>query len=303
LAENETGFCFLGFCSDQGVKKNKGRPGAAKGPLAIRRELANLPCRFPKQVKLFDAGNIICTDECELEAGQQALAGAVEKVLELGLFPIVLGGGHELAFGHYNGILNSLLKQEQQPRIGVINFDAHFDLRPYSKSGNSGTMFRQIAHRCEEEELDFDYFCLGLQKYGNTISLFETADQLGAEYVLAKDITEFNIVRVIEKLNDFIDQTDYIYLTVCADVFSSAFAPGVSAAHPLGMDPELVLKLMKHILRKDKTISFDLAEVSPRFDMDNSTAHLAAIIIFALVDTLTAALHDRNAEEGEVDFD
>ena len=54
------GFAFIGFCCDEGVKRNKGRIGAAKGPKSIRRELANLPCCFSKEVKLFDAGNISC---------------------------------------------------------------------------------------------------------------------------------------------------------------------------------------------------------------------------------------------------
>lgn len=279
------GIAFIGFCSDEGVKRNLGRVGAAKGPQNIRKALANLPCRFTQEVKIFDAGDILCEDE-NLEQSQALLAKAVDRLLELKLFPIVLGGGHEVAFGHYMGILSHLTKTEQKPNIGVINFDAHFDLRPYPNGGSSGTMFRQIADVCQDKGLKYSYFCMGVQKHGNTIELFKTADRLGAQYILAKDIISSDNWSMLEKLDDFIKHNDHIYITICADVFSSAFAPGVSATQPLGLDPEGVLKFIKYILKSNKAVSFDIAEVSPRFDLDNTTANLAKVLIFAVIDTL-----------------
>ncbi|WP_432403238.1 formimidoylglutamase [Wukongibacter sp. M2B1] len=284
------GFAFIGFCCDEGVKRNRGRAGAAKGPRSIRRELANLPCCFSKDVKLFDAGNIFC-ENVTLEECQSSLAKAVDRILSLNLFPIVLGGGHEIAFGHYNGILNYLTKNEDKPNIGIINFDAHFDIRPYHNGGSSGTMFRQIADSCKEKDLKYSYFCIGVQKHSNTRDLFKTADRLGAEYILAKDITNGDDWSVLEKLYDFMKLNDHIYVTICSDVFSSAFAPGVSATQSLGLDPERVLKFIKYILKSNKVISFDIAEVSPRFDQDKTTANLAAVLIFSIVNTL-AQIHN-----------
>ncbi len=279
----EKNFCFLGFFCDKGVQKNKGRAGAAKGPLSIREEMGNLPCSFGEEVKIYDAGNINCSGEASLEEGQKALEEAVTKILKLGLFPIVLGGGHEIALGDYRGIKKFLGNKNP----GIINFDAHFDLRPYPEGGNSGTMFLQIADQCREEGSQFSYLGLGIQKYGNTVSLFDKAHDLGAEYILARDIKEYNLVDILEKIDSFIKRNPYIYLTVCADVFSSAFAPGVSSSHPLGLEPEIFLRLFKHILRSEKILGFDIAEVSPRFDLDQSTAQLAAITIFAAVNVLS----------------
>lgn len=284
------GFAFIGFCCDAGVKRNNGRTGAAKGPESIRKELANLPCRFTKEVKLFDAGNIFC-ENISLEECQNLLSKAIEKLLNLNLFPIVLGGGHEIAFGHYNGILNYLDQSAKGPNIGIINFDAHFDLRPYPSGGSSGTMFRQIADVCKERALRYSYLCIGVQKHSNTIDLFKTADKLGAKYILAKDIVDSDNWNVLERLDDFIKFQDKIYITICSDVFSSAFAPGVSASQPLGLDPERVLKFLRYILKTNKVISFDIAEVSPRFDQDNVTANLASVLIFSIVNSL-CEIHD-----------
>ncbi|WP_291632492.1 formimidoylglutamase [Clostridium sp.] len=279
------GFAFIGFCCDAGVKRNKGRTGAAKGPESIRKELSNLPCRFTEEVKLFDAGNVFC-ENISLEESQNLLSKAIEQILSLNLFPIVLGGGHEIAFGHYNGILNYLKQSTTSPNIGIINFDAHFDLRPYPSGGSSGTMFRQIADICRSENLKYSYLCIGVQKHSNTIDLFKTADKLGAEYILAKDIVNSDNLNMFERLDNFIKFQDEIYITICSDVFSSAFAPGVSSSQPLGLDPESVLKFLSYILKSNKVISFDIAEVSPRFDQDEVTANLASVLIFSIVNSL-----------------
>lgn len=280
------GFAFLGFQCDQGVQLNRGRSGAAMGPESIRKELSNLPCQFSKDVALFDAGNITC-ENSSLEEAQKTLAEGVKKILDLNLFPILLGGGHEIAFGHYNGILGHLNQFAEDKNIGIINFDAHFDLRPYPNGGTSGTMFRQIADLAKSKDINYSYLCIGIQKHSNTINLFKTADELGVKYILAKDIANTDYHSIFEKLDDFIKCQDHIYVTICSDVFSSAFAPGVSAPQPLGLDPEKVLAFLKYILRSKKTISFDIAEVSPRFDQDNTTANLASVIIFSIVNTLS----------------
>ena len=276
------GFCLLGYCCDHGVKLNLGRAGAEKGPEAIRTQLANLPVNFPKPVGLFDGGDIHCRGG-DLEGAQRALAEAVERLLSSGLFPVVLGGGHDVAFGHYLGITRQLTSSK---RLGILNFDAHLDLRPLRPAATSGTMFTQIASECRERGTDFSYFCIGTQKSANTVSLFRIAEELGVETVFAKDMDDADLEPVKQKINAFLAGNDAIYVTICADVFSSAFAPGVSAPQPFGLHPETILRLLKHVLASGKVVSFDFAEVSPRFDSDDNTAKLAAVFVYALVNTL-----------------
>jgi len=274
------GYCLLGYCCDHGVALNLGRTGAERGPEAIRAQLANLPVNFPETVGLYDGGDVHRRDG-DLQGAQRALAGAVERVLSAGLFPIVLGGGHDVAFGHYLGVSQHLSSSK---RLGILNFDAHLDLRPLRPAATSGTMFTQIAAECRERGTDFSYFCVGIQKTANTVSLFRMAEDLGVETVLAKDINDGDLAPVKQRIDAFLTDNDVIYVTICADVFSSAFAPGVSAPQPFGLQPETVLRLLKHVLASGKVVTFDFAEVSPRFDSDDNTAKLAAVFIFALVD-------------------
>ena len=245
------GFAFIGFCSDKGVARNKGRTGTALAPDFVRGQMSGLPCTFSQEVKLYDAGDIICDE-----------------------------------FGHFQGQHNFLKDKGKTPELGIVNFDAHFDLRPYDMGNSSGTMFRQMADVCKAEGTPYHYFPIGIQQHSNTVSLFKKAEELGVDYVLAKDLQASNLESILERMDQFLYQCDDTYITVCSDVFSSAFAPGVSAPQSLGLDPEIVLPLIKHVLRTRKVRGFDICEISPRFDQDNTTANLGAVIIFAVVNTL-----------------
>ncbi|RUT77938.1 formimidoylglutamase [Ancylomarina longa] len=288
LTENEQsikkGFGLLGFCCDKGVSNNLGRTGTSQAPNSIRKEMANLPCSFPADTKIYDCGNIISEDG-QLEDLQLALADAVYQILQLGLFPIILGGGHEIAYGHYLGI-ERFLKEQNLSNPGIFNLDAHFDMRPYSKGSSSGTMFAQIADRCQQKGQQFKYMVAGIQQYGNTVSLFKKAKELDVKYIMARDISSDNMFAVGQDIVRFAKKQESIYLTLCSDVISSAYAPGVSAPQPFGLHPESLLKIMKTLIQSGKVISFDIAEVSPRFDEDNRTSKLAAIIVFAVINAV-----------------
>ena len=277
--------CCIGFCCDEGIVRNLGRKGAKDGPEYIRKEFANLPVTFGNEVNIYDAGDIFCIEN-NMEQAQEELKKAIETILNKELFPIVLGGGHELAFGHFNGIINHLRNQSENPSLGIINFDAHLDLRPYNNGGSSGTMFSQIADNCLSDNLRFAYMCLGVQASANTLNLFKKADSLGSNYMLAKDFEEHNFDHISQEIANFIDKHENIYVTVCSDLFNSSVAPGVSAMQPFGMNPEIALKFLKEILKSNKVISLDVAEVSPRFDQDNRTAKLITVILYAIINTL-----------------
>lgn len=266
-------FAFLGFASDEGVKRNHGRVGAKDGPYAIKKALAGLPVHFDKsKIALFDAGTITCNDD-DLESAQEALAEAVALLIKNNYFPIVLGGGHEVAYGHYLGLHQAKAQQD----IAIINFDAHFDLRPLEQGkGSSGTPFKQIADLCKGQGLQFNYNCLGVNQASNTKSLFETAKELNVEFTYAKNFASAN-------LDNFIQSNEQIYLTICLDVFSAASAPGVSAPAANGIDPREVMPLLDQLAKSKKIISLDIAEMAPNYDQDGITAKLAASLIFEFI--------------------
>ena len=139
--------CIVGFNCDEGVRRNKGRAGAVAGPDQIRKMLSNLV--YSSEKPIIDLGNIECIGKL-LEDAQSNLASKLADVIKARSLPIILGGGHEVAWGTYQGIR----KAHPKAKLGIINFDAHFDLRPLEPSPTSGTPFRQVALYNQEKNIN-----------------------------------------------------------------------------------------------------------------------------------------------------
>lgn len=278
---------FIGFCSDEGVRRNHGRIGAIDGPAAIRKACMNFPVHFEK-ISLYDAGDVHCEDG-NLEAAQLLLADKLRQLINLKYFPIVFGGGHEVAYANFSGI---------QPQIkaisnfGVVNFDAHFDLRRVDENvgATSGTGFWQMAGDCKKNNVGFQYFGIGIQDCSNTKLLFDTARNMGALYIKAEEFTNDQLEHILDQLNHVIDESEVIQLSIDMDVFTAANAPGVSAPAFNGIPPNSMFKrLLRHIVFSGKVASIDIAEVNPLYDVDNRTSRLAASFVFDIVQALERA--------------
>lgn len=269
-------FALLGFQCDEGIKRNFGRVGASEGPVAIRKALAKIP--ISHEISCTDAGDIICNDD-NLEAAQYALAQAAKRLIQANYIPIVLGGGHELAWGHFQGISDCFPIES----LGILNFDAHFDMRPITANqGSSGTPFLQMAEFYESQQKKINYHCIGIQPSGNIALLFENAKKYQVDYVLAEDV--YLKPKIVESfIANIIKQHQFIYVSVCLDVFASFAAPGVSAPQPLGVTPWQIIPALRQLAASGKVIAIDFAEMSPRYDIDNRTAKLAAVLIYEIL--------------------
>ncbi len=275
-------FSLLGYACDEGVKRNQGRVGAVNGPDAIRKVLGKFPNHLSETTVLLDSGTVNCLAG-DMEEAQNNLSNSVSQLLKQNTFPILLGGGHDIAYGHYNGIKSHLGPGK---KIGIINFDAHFDLRSNVKGANSGTPFFQIAQDCKSEGTIFKYLCLGIRQDANDRKLYETASELGVGFIENYKFTIENAETIVRKLLDFLGQIDHAYITIDLDGFSSAYAPGVSAPSPMGFSPNMVLKSLQVIIASKKLISLDIAELNPNYDIDNHTAKLAASLIHFVLHSL-----------------
>jgi formiminoglutamase len=226
-------------------------------------------------------GNIVCTDH-DLEASQQSLGEVVELLLKLDIHPIVIGGGHEVVWGHYQGIAAAFPPQR---RLGILSFDAHFDLHPLGAKhhGSATTSFYQIAtaHETDRRNLDLNY--VGIQHAGNILQSFEMAKKFHANVILAEELHQGLQEKCVDFVDRVIDENDMIYISLSLDVFSPAFAPGVSAIQPLGLNPWHVIPLIRQAAASGKVISYDLSEHVPRYDIDHRTAKLAATLIYEIV--------------------
>ncbi|KRO90337.1 MAG: formimidoylglutamase [Bacteroidetes bacterium] len=269
---------IIGYVCDAGVQRNQGRIGTRKGPKSIRNKLGKLPIHFENK-KIIDFGDVICIDDY-LEDCQKAMSKSISALIKNTILPIAIGGGHDLAYANFNGIKDAL-KNSSKNKIGIINFDAHFDLRAVKTQPNSGTPFNQIL----TENKTTTYFAIGIQQQSNSKELFEIANKNKVSYVSNFECETFNTV-LKSKLSAFIKKVDYLYITIDLDGFSSAFAPGVSAPSPLGFSPSFVYQVLIFLFKSKKVISCDIAELNPDFDIDESTANLGARLVDYIVQNI-----------------
>lgn len=262
---------LLGYAVDAGVISNGGRSGAKDGPDSIRKMLGPLANHVNETTLVYDYGNIVVEDD-DIDAAQLLMRDTIYTCLQENHLPVILGGGHDAAYPHFLGIQKHIETTGQT--VGIINFDAHFDLRPLiDGKGHSGSPFFQIANQFPNS---FNYLVLGIQKASNPKTLFETASSLNCNFL---EIEQFNIAHwhlVKNSITNFIGSVDKVYVTIDLDGFSSAYAPGVSAPSPLGFTPEIVWKALEEIMQSNKLLSVDIVELNPAYDQDNATARLGA---------------------------
>lgn len=283
LVREDAPRALIGFACEAGVARNKGRPGASQGPAALRSALANMATPEGATVKqggFTDLGTMVVEGD-DLEKGQAALAERIAGALSRHERLIVLGGGHETAFASYCG----LAKAYPNKRIGIVNLDAHLDIRAIGEGGpSSGTPFAQIRDLAGDA---FDYLCLGVAEESNTGPLRRKARDWGigvvADHALIADpkAADGDIRAIVERC-------DLIYLTIDIDVLPHYQAPGVSAPAARGVPLAGIEHLVGEVMRCCAALGrplplADAVELSPPHDRDGMTARSAALLIRKLL--------------------
>ena len=268
---------ILGYACDAGVARNQGRVGTRLAPNAVRSRLSKVAYHV-EEVALYDYGNITCVSD-DLEHCQSRFASEISKILKQGSLPVAIGGGHDIAFAHFEGIW-SALSTDHKPNIGIINFDAHFDLRPTTNQANSGTPFYQILNNYNQ---NVKYLPIGIQASSNTKHLYKIANEFNVECIEEEECTDGNLSQILNRIDECFSGIDFIYITIDLDGFSAMYAPGVSAPSPFGLKPDFVVRCLEHIFKSQKVVACDLAECNPLYDIDNRTTTLAARLIDKII--------------------
>ena len=293
---------LVGFACDQGVRRNQGRVGARAAPPLIRQAFAALPViaelqqRFDGQLStlLGDAGDIHCHDnddfaERTLEQAQLTYADKVSHIIQQGGLPVGLGGGHAIAYGSFLGLWQALQQADATSnndaplRIGIINFDAHLDIRQ-SDVATSGTPFRQIAEHLEAQDQPFHYCCIGVSRFSNTAALFDRAEQLGVHIISDEDCANKKWKKLAAQIETFINDVDVIYLTIDMDCLPASVVPGVSAPAAYGINLVFVERAVKCIMASGKVKMADIAEINPTFDIDARSCKVAARLLATIIE-------------------
>ena len=252
---------LIGLGDDTGVRLNGGRLGAAWGPSTFRWALSQYGVACPggwEWPRVFDAGDIEVGRD--IHETHEWVTEAVGAVLEAGLLPVGIGGGHDLTFP----FVRAVTQRSPQPMRGVY-FDAHLDVRA---EVGSGMPFRALVEQCGVRGLHVH----GLDEFANA-----------AEHVawFAKHGGVIEPAGALPAPGTW--PSGELFISLDLDVIDAAYAPGVSAMNPSGWTPAQAAAWARAAGRELRVRCFDIMELSPAHDRGNRTARVAAHVFLSFL--------------------
>lgn len=263
------------FPSDEGVKRNGGRTGAAKAPRLILDRLLNLTPdprhskkHRPYLKKIVVRDDIACSGNVDRD--QENLGEVVSDCIVRGAVPIILGGGHETSFGHFLGYTKA--KKE----VSILNIDAHTDVRPLKDGeAHSGSSFFQAINH--PSNICKSYSVAGLNPSSVSEDHYKYVIENG-ECLFEAETTALGVNRLLQNISN-----NSVMVTMDMDAVSHGDAPGVSAPNPSGIPKSLWLEIALLFGKNRAVNSFDVCEVNPRYDRDNQTVNIAALTVWHFI--------------------
>lgn len=193
------------------------------------------------------------------------------------LTPILLGGDHSVSCPSIKAFAKA------KGRVGVIQFDAHHDLRNLEDGGPSnGTPFRGLleAGAIKGEDL----IQIGIRSFSNGKLYSDYAKAQGVTLYTMKDVRERHMQAILdEALNTLLPKVDVIYLSVDIDVLDQAHAPGCPAIGPGGMDSTTLLEAIKYLAHVPLVQGMDIVEIDPKLDFRDMTSRVGAHTILQFI--------------------
>lgn len=283
---------LLGVPMDLG----QGRRGVDMGPSAIRIAGATEKLRLLGHT-IVDEGDIQVKNPelqkvknpklkylSEIVRACTILSGKVEKILEGGSFPLVLGGDHSIAIGTIAGVSNYCKKKNK--KLGVIWVDAHGDMNTdqSSPSGNIHGMplaasiglgaieltsvggdFQKVESKnvvmIAIRDLD-EGEKIAIKKNGINIFTMEDIDKHGMAVIITK---------ALRKLKD----VDFIHVSFDLDATDPSICPGVGTPVKGGLDYREAHLIMETLSESQRMNSLEIVEANPILDNHNQSAEFA----------------------------
>jgi formiminoglutamase len=264
----EANVVVLGCPQDEGVRRNKGRPGARLAPAEIRRAIYRYAVsEAHEHLRLFDAGNV--TIEPSLEETHESQRKAVRQLLRDGKRLVILGGGNDISYPDCAALA------DVAGRVLALNVDRHLDVRADTPR-NSGTPYRQLL---EEGLLRPGLFHeVGINSFANSRVYRQYVEGKGSHIHYLGDLRAAGVGASVRTLvADAVAEA--IFWGFDLDVVHAAEAPGVSDPSPMGLTAREVCEIADVAAADERTRIIEITEVNPEYDLGGITSKLAANII------------------------
>ncbi len=184
--------------------------------------------------------------------------------------PLFIGGDHSISYSTLKA-----MNEVKTGKIGVIQFDAHHDLRNTEDGGpTNGTPFRRLL---EAGVLKAEHLVqVGIRNYSNSAYYHQYAMENGIKVYTMADVKKNGIGEVIRETVEYLkDKVEHIYLSIDIDVLDQAYAPGCPAIGPGGMTSEQLLEAIYMLGKEESVCGLDIVEIDPTIDFRDMTSRVA----------------------------
>lgn len=232
-----------------------------------------------KESILYDCGDITM-HVTDIKESHARIAKTLESLTKTNsqMVPIVLGGDHSISFPSISGFASS------KGKVGIIQFDAHHDLRNLEDGGPSnGTPFRSLL---ENDVITGKQLVqIGIRNFSNAQTYHEYAKEHGVTVYTMQHVRERRIKDIIRESIELLRHQGVtsIYVSVDMDVLDQAFAPGCPAIGPGGMDSTTLLDAMAVLGEEPLVAGMDIVEIDPTLDFRDMTSRVAAQVIMSFL--------------------
>ena len=291
LEELDADVALIGVPFDQGTL---GRPGARFGPDAIRDAPRAYSYSDPygkqtsaegffdvdaqdellRGITMADCGNITIVPS-EVVENFAKITKAVEKAVERGSFPVVVGGDHAITFPVVRGL-------HKFAPLNIVHFDAHLDYT-HDIQDNLYTHASPIR-RCRELDHVGHITSVGIRSARR--KPYEEAQRDGSLIISKQRFRQLGPRGVAE----LVPEAENLYITFDIDVIDPSQAPGTGTPETGGLFYDEIRECISELLRKSNLVGFDMVEVAPPYDTSELTVQVASRLI---VDILAARFPSR----------
>ena len=216
--------------------------------------------------KVVDVGDI---DVLHTEYQQSFLncETAIRKIVSQGVIPFTMGGDHAITTPILKGF-------DSFQDLCVIQIDAHLDFT-YAPGGilcGQGSPMRRASEMSHIGQI----VQIGMRGVGSSQpSDWADARANGNIIMNMREIRKNGMEWVLSQ----IPVKEHYYVTLDIDGLDQSLVPGCGSPQPFGLYYEDVVTIFENVAQKGKIVGFDLVEVCPPYDTNQSTALYAACLM------------------------
>jgi agmatinase len=190
----------------------------------------------------------------------------VKRILDAGMFPIVIGGDHAVTYP---------VVRAYSERLNVVHFDAHMDYRPFVHGVQwaNGNPIRNVSRLKTCHHI----IQVGIRSLRTRQVDVEDSRARGNDIVTVPEFRRRGPLTVVDRL----PKDEPVYVSIDIDVLDLPLVPGCASSEVNGLTYDELRQTLFAIARGREVIGFDLVEVNPMLDVasDNTSLIAAQLII------------------------